>query len=688
MLNHRATPLFSAGVLFLNMVEFQMPLLGALSLAIYVLTLSRAIGRRLFSEYPGTYGSLILLTYWMVAGTLVYYPYTLTMWTTTALLAGSLFFLFLPKKFDHPFVFPSVRFAKSDAYLLLPLISSIVLILFIFHKQTTTVMPSPWTALGLPFLLLYTLGTIGLFVALYFAKHRGLRVLMTMMHLFVTYSITALLYPLGFGFDGFIHRAAHTAIADGNIFFPKQPQFAGQYSLIVVLHQLTSIKIFFLDVLLVPILAALALPTLLPRIISRVWESTSTYIFHLIWIVPFLFFFALSQSSPVSLLILLTIVFVFAMFGYLRDAVPIHIPLLLVLMAITLDIVIGIPLALFVGMGLLLQHNIFAKYTSYLLPTFILLLVLIVPLLFLLVLYITHQPLPHITNPLLEWSGYLTLFERPATFASSQNIFLELLYVWERFIGPIIAGFGLFGWYAMEKTKKDDITHQLGISTTITFVIISFLLYTMFSFAHGPTVIQQTYALLFLHLSIIFLLPYALYQLNICLDNISKRIWALPTIFVTISVVLTFSLYLAYPQENEKVHPIGTNVTAQDMLVVERIAARTADQSLVVLANPSTAVAALATYPIYIDSPEGKIHPYAIPSGGTLVEHYNRIIAGTPIRDVVSDVFAWIEVERVYIVLSNYNERMDNVVDDAKATAHSWQAIGEGELYLFEYKQH
>ena len=143
----------------------------------------------------------------------------------------------------------------------------------LWSRRTIELMPSPWQAVTVWFFIIFTISTILLIYTI--AKHRYTNIALALvsLHLFTIYAIAPLLYPLGFGFDAFIHRATEQWIFEYGSISPKQPYYIGQYSFVVFLAKLTYLPLFWIDVLLVPVLAATVLPTVVTTSLRRIWPA-------------------------------------------------------------------------------------------------------------------------------------------------------------------------------------------------------------------------------------------------------------------------------------------------------------------------------------------------------------------------------------------------------------------------------
>ena len=153
----------------------------------------------------------------------------------------------------------AVQKKRPFPYLLLDFLAlEIGLFGLLAGNQTIGLLRSPWHALEPTFFAAYTLATMLLFYFIWTAKKLRTAVFFSTMHVFLTCSIVAILYPLGFGFDAFIHRASESWILAHGSILPKTPYYIGQYALVAFLIRTTAIPLFFVDIFLVPVLAAIS----------------------------------------------------------------------------------------------------------------------------------------------------------------------------------------------------------------------------------------------------------------------------------------------------------------------------------------------------------------------------------------------------------------------------------------------
>lgn len=584
-------------------------------------------------------------------------------------------------------------------YSALAILIDLALIANLYLNRTWDVTPSPWQELGPSFFWLYLIGTALTLTLGFVIKDHKIKYVITSLHLFATYSVAAIIYPLGFGFDGFTHRATEEWIARFGFITPKLPLYIGQYVVIVFLHKLTAIKLFYLDVFFVPIFSALVLPPLFDRFARRVFNTSRGI--NTIWFLPFIFFFTFNLTTPFNILIIFTIAGILMMKEYFHGQRTITLPLLISVTGLFIHPLLAAPLLIFTITGVILkkiQNERWKMMSFFHLPSFILYFLfasLLVPLLFMLYIYLTKHTLPTIINPFSKLDLFLNYFHHPYWYAARAPWYFQLLYVWEWLI-PIVAILMCVIGFIKDKTKTT--LDYLFPLTTLAFWLSGFLLRSWIVFPDVHAMEQGDYPLRLLKTGLLFLLPWGIFSLifygeklwNYVRDRSylkSVRILGLTVLMIT-SFLLTLSFYLSYPQWNQKVKFPGYNVSASDFKAVEWIHNDNTDYDYIVLTNPITSVAALQEYSFakYFKTPQGEISYYSIPSGGSLFSLYTEMWMQGQKRETMVKAMNLVGVKKAYFVIPSYWTHFNSIVEGAKKTANDWKMIDDGKLYIFFYK--
>lgn len=599
----------------------------------------------------------------------------------------------------------------------------------LFLNRTLELMPSPWQAIGPWFFILYALATGLLFfiitkqptTAPISNSQFPISLIFTSLHLFLTFSVTAILYPLGWGFDAFVHRATEVWIQNHGFISPKQPYYIGQYSLVVWLSNLTGIAIFYLDVYLVPALASLLLPTTIIHTLQRVWNIEPRYSAALVWLIPFVPFLSLHLTTPHNLVLLLSILIVFTTLAYLKDKLPWSIPLLLALAAAATHPLLGAPLLVFVLAALLLcrqsrpsvpplvgggEGGVMGRGKTIVLAGTFLTLTILPATLFTLNNLRSGAGWPAFTNPLTRLPEFFSLFARPYWYLAKTPFVYELLYGWQILIVPTVMFLSIIGFYFAYKNRgalrprlpaRQVTPYSLLIFpiSALGLVGSSFLLRSWIIFPDVVAYEQGDFPLRLLKASLIFGLPFAMYGLyeviKINYKKLQKINFNLFQFFLIcfISTLLMLSLYLSYPQRNIKARFPGYNVTASDFTAVEWIHDRHNEYDYIVLANQLVSAASLTKYSFakYFDTPEGQIFYYSVPTGGPQYQEYGRMLYEGQKREYMEAAMERAGVKTGYFVINSYWANSAKIIEGAKKTADSWQVVDGGKVWVFVYNQ-
>ncbi len=570
------------------------------------------------------------------------------------------------------------------------IILEIILLATLYTHRTYGVLNSPWRALPLWFFGVYGVTMITTLAAPWFMRSRALAYAATALHLFTTYGVTIIMYPLGFGFDGFIHRATEDWIAAHGFILPKQPIYIGQYTLVVWLAKVTALPIHLIDIWLVPVAAALSLPALFQRLFTRVWNFPAALALNLMWLYPALYFLWLGLTTPYNLLLLIIMATICALLEYQKGTIGALVPISLGLFGLFTHIMLGAPLMLVILVALIGQKWKSSAQTS-LLIVYAVAAVLTVPTLFTMYLLAKGLPWPDFVNPLTKLSHFLELYALPFWYNPSAPRVWNYFYKLEWALAPLVVALALIGWW-VEPLKKFG--RWLFPITTVAFVGAAILLRTWIVFPDVHSFEQGDYPLRLLRASMMWILPWAGAGIGVLYLAIKKTKFATAifgTTLVCAAIGLTIAFYFSYPQHNKKVNFPGFNVTNADIKAVQWIDAdnnHTKDINYVVLANPVVGVAALSEFSFakYFDTPLGQYSYYSIPSGSPLFDLYTDMWRNpsTSTMRTAMDLFG---ADKAYFVINSYWAHYNQIVAAAKNTTDHWTSIEGGQIHVFEYER-
>lgn len=698
-------------LLTLNLTILNYSIIGIFGLLLYVISIGIWISKLLEQKF--IFGFLSLLSGIILLTTASYYIFGITKLTSFIMLfiPLSLFLLKTNKKFEFNFhFFKNIKFTRLPAqsgkeFFLISffLILELILTGFLIAKKTTSLMPSPWSAVNPWFFILYTLTTGMLFYIVYKSKSITTQIVLTSIHIFTTFAVTAILYPLGWGFDAYVHRATEVWIYNFGSITPKQPYYIGQYSLVVWIAHLTKIPLFYIDVYLVPLLASLTIPATIIYSLKKAWNIEPKYSAIFVWIIPFIPFLSLHLTTPHNVVLLFSILLVFIVLGYLKGEISWHTPFLLSVAAISTHPLVGAPIFIFTLTAILIKK--YKRRAGILILISLLLLTLSLPLMFILNNLRVGAGFPEFSNPLLRISHFFELFARPYWYAKNTPLIFELLYFWQRLLVPVVVITGIVGFARfchLERSPKGAVERSVTGSnkniylyflypvSAFGFILSAWLLRSWVTFPDVVSYEQGDFPLRLVKASILFLLPFTIYYLLFTfkkIESLKRRKLYLGSILILISILLMLSFYLSYPQRNPKARFPGLNITQSDFKAVEYIHDQNEEYDYVVLSNQLVSAAALTNYSFakYFDTPNGELFYYSVPTGGLLYKQYGKMLYEGQKREYMTDAMDLVGVEKSYFILNSYWANANQIIEGAKQTADSWEVIDNGAVWVFVY---
>ncbi len=622
-------------------------------------------------QEPLIHAFLRVMTMTMILLTIVYYAYGIPTWIIGMMSVLPILWL---RKHITPITLniPLPLRLPSLPVIAITLID-LVLIATIITAQTTELRASPWQGVTAWYFLLFAIST-GLLIWQSRSLTGRTQFALMALHLFAILSIPAIMYPIGYGFDAFIHRATESWIAEHGVITPKQPYYIGQYSLVVWLHHLTHISVFRVDVWLVPLLTSLLVPALSLRL-AMTKQRALALLPIMYMAVPFL---SLHLTTPHNMTMLLTLVVILLSLD--KKTKPL-IFLFVGLAAAATHPLVGAP-ALLYALGHIALPTLRLRWTAALVA---LSTMFALPVMFTLNQVRSGRGLPNITNPLGRIREFLDLFAQPYWYLDQAPFYLDVLYAWQRALHVVLLALASYGVWAYRKHS-----HLLLLPVTSLGLFLSaWLLRSWFVFPDIIAYEQGDFPLRLIKAAMLFLLPHVTLGLGAALQRIkiksSYRHYAYPSL-AAIGVML--SVYFTYPQVNAKVQFPGYNVTGADVAAVRHIDSQQDNYDYIVLSNQLTAAAALQAHSFakYHQTSDGSEHfYYAIPTGGKLYAHYLDFLYKNQKPEYVLAAMDYAHVDTAYVLVSDFWKNAPAIVEGAKKTADAAYPIDEGKIWLFRY---
>lgn len=625
---------------------------------------------------------LIALSLVMIWGSLVYYFYSLN-WLgiaiTLGLSAGSFFIRsrFLQEKGEKSETTKPLP-QKKWLSRLWPIVIYILLIaasfLTLAKSASSNALISPWLAVPSYFFWLYLAATAWLF----FILNRGLQIRTKLwllrIHYFLAFIIAAIIYKIGYGFDPFIHQATMELIDKQGYVLPKPLYYLGQYSLIVIIHKLSGLSIYFLNKILVPLLAALFLPGAIFSFVKAWGEPKRAMLIILALLALPLNLFILSTPQNLTYLWLLLIIF-YSLSEHLS-----YLPLILGLATLSIHPLSGLPALFFIAWMELLKRKEKLKAAWWKIANIFLWLgaALSLPLSFTIV---TGQSWHDLS---LSFSKLTSIFNLSHTNTNLSNFILNFPYLINNnwlFIFIILTVTGFIIWFKKNKSQA------LLFTRIISALLVGFLLSASLSFTFLIDYERDNYISRLPVLMGLFALP----AIIIALDYLAAKIWRRSKTvaigaWIIISILILTSLYLSYPRLDAYVNSRGYSVSEADLLAVRSIANQT-DKPYIVLANQQTSVASLKElgFDHYFKTPTESIFFYPIPTGGKLYQYYLKMVNEKPDRQTMEEAMDLVGVKESYFVVSKYWWLSSRIIAEAKINADTYWKINDGDIYVFRF---
>lgn len=583
---------------------------------------------------------------------------------------------------------PTTRFGTEEKHALpsiMLLVGILLLVIVLTHtlirSATTESILSPWDILPKTFFMVAFLTVIGIIALVRETKTR-IGFFVGLVVLFIFFSITIFVYPIGYGFDPYIHVATEHHIAETSTITPKPFSYLGQYALVLFTYHQTGIPIEFIDRLFLPILLVFCFMWALRRALGNGLglEKRGAAIATLL--LPILPFTQWIVTTPQGLGNAFT--FFATTLIIERSFKPSFAALLATLAALMVHPMAGVPASILF---------IFTMLRSLIrwLPQF-LRVVLWIPILagasvvlpFLFYLYgkLTGAHLFRIfpLGEILEQMNAMPLYGGIPTHFTFWD---DFAYLYEKNILLIILVAALVAWFTVRKQKRGV---GLLVATALVTTINALGLLFFIDFSYLPLAEQTGYATRLASVGLLFLVPLVLFSIAKILNFTDHLGRFLQTgVYALIAGLVVASIYLSYPHHDAYTVEHGWSVGAADIDAVYRIKEDGGDDPYIVLANQSISAAAMREFGFkkYYDD----IFYYSIPTGGPLYRYFHDASYGAPIRETMEAAMDRVGVPRAYFVVNRYWYRSNKLIERAKLEADKWWDVGDGRVFIFRFSK-
>jgi len=569
---------------------------------------------------------------------------------------------------------------KNILFFLLYISFFLISVYLLVVNRTSQSIISPWEFLPNYFFIIYFLLSATLFLNILKNK-TSISLFLISLHYLFSFSIALIVYKIAYGYDIFIHEATLNIIKEKGFINPKPFYYLGQYSLIILLNKLLFIPISLSSKLLVPIIASFGLPALLYRLLNTWFENKKNNLLVILLLLIFTFpFFIISTPQNFSYLLLIIVIILGLNFKKLETLLTM---VLLSSIALTTQAIAGIPAFFFIFILLVFKSNF--KFKKIILLLVFILSTISLPLAF-----------SSLSNSVLGNSGEKINIGKallhPVTNSytseiipfteKSENIFLNLIYLYGFNIKIIILFIFLFGLLLSVKYKK--ITKIFKENLFMFFsLVFSYLLLSQIDFSYLIEYERSDYTNRILLTASFFLLPFLLVFFSSILNRLKNEgLFVKASLSFFALLLITASLYLSYPRHDAYFNSRGYSTGNYDMKAVEIIEENT-NNNYIVLANQQVSVAALKQYGF--NNYFNNIFYYPIPTGGPLYQYYLDMVYKKPSKETMNKAMELTGVYESYFVLNKYWWAFTKIRDEAKMEADSYTSLGNDEVFIFKY---
>ena len=701
--------IFLAGFI-INSFIFRSPLAAAILLIFFgflvIPILGRSAAPRETKNVQMLYGLFVLLSTVAIVGSIFYYlsAFTAPVAITMILFFPPLSWLIwqrIPQSEDV--VAPGHNPLSGSTEKLKPLViaaaSTIILLLVVLFSiiskaATESAICSPWeVATPMFFLIFATIS--GLLTAL---SWRGCKKTIILpifaTSLFAFLAVALLVFPLGFGFDSFIHRATENHIAQYGTITPKPFYYIGQYSIILFFHYAFLLPIDWLDKIFVPLLTAILIPLAWITAAAHLLKDKkiATAILPIIFLLPLSSFIVTTPQGWDNLwfwlLILLSIPRQLD-----RDNQPIWPLVVGALATVLIHPIAGLPAILLIAFLAAATDPRRQKY-PHLAAVFSWIIFLFGCL---------ALPVMFVIN---NWkSGLAGSFDFSALSPNAliQNFHLNLFF--ENRFSPLLDFVYLFGWnqiiliiiaamlgIIITARRKILTNINLSLSTLRLYIIMAVILFINYVVINSAVDFdflidyeRGNYAARLIPLAIYCLSPFLIIFAGRIFTTLEKKPIVLKiSALIFLVTLITSAFYLNYPRHDNYETGHGYNVSSSDIAAVIDVERDAAGADFVVLANQMSSAAALQEFGF--KKYYGDQFYYPIPTGGALYQLFLKMNE-SPSRETALVAMDLIDVDRIYYLVSDYWWQAEKIIEVAKTNANNWWAIDNGEITIFEYNR-
>ena len=683
-------------ILLANTYWLHSPVVGIIFAPVYLWLNSKKLADisypKIHRGLKNALGLILITTYISLGYTLAYHLYQVDIWVFFFLLISIplIIEILSYRLHNRHSYFTSLDLSKLQfsniRNLILPIavfLIDIVLFIALFKKGSPDLIRSPWEILNYKFWALFTLSNI-LLVTSILHKKSNKNIMLISWHFFLMSTIAIIIYKLGYGYDSFIHQTALNIINDTGTIQPRLLLYIGQYGISIFFHNIFQIGLGTANKLLLPLFFSLIWPSgvFYGLRYGFKWSFKASYLSTL-WSTFVGIGFAI-MTTPQSFSYLLVAFVIFILPEINRKKISLYFLWSVAVMTMAIHPLSGVPL---LSLSAILSTLRIKKKRW--IKNVVLTLVLVLSSVVLPLMFAAYQKLSG-----FAWSQIFSfqlwpLFDVPSlTWHNTYNFPLDMLHnigsnmIWLYLLTILLGLLFIFKEHKFIFFRR----HLLFAG----ILLINYLLAKMFlSFNLQIDYQKFDYINRIIYLIALTILPifltsfYFIFKDTIKKDkNIFQKIWV---VVVTV-VILSTSIYFAYPTYDRHSNSKSINVTKSDIATVNQIDQHAGDKPYIVLSNQMVGVAAISEFG-FANYYNNNFY-YSMPLGvDNIYQKYLNMIEQKASREEALDAMDKAGVDLLYFVVNNYWHSAKQAINQASQTADEKILIDKGISTIFIYQR-
>lgn len=559
-------------------------------------------------------------------------------------------------KHQRPFYKPNKRYITLLGVFILLILFNFF---FLFKAQTTDATSNLWAIIDRRIFITFFLASFILIYTSIIYRKQPLILIMQILYIFFICTVVIIVFPLGFGFDPFIHQSAQKYILQNEFIYPKTPYYLGQYSLVLFFSKLFFIPVVWVDKLLLPLIASFLLPVL-----SWMAFEKKRYGFLGLGIMLAIPYSIFINTTPQSLANILVLFLVLLLISPVKKALSkktfFLITCTIALGAAVIHPIAGIPAIIFLIIFLARRslHPLVLIFLSLLLPGILL------SQGSLRFLPLGKFLLPIISNKFIFWENGIHLY-------TANIAFIIIFIVIASFFTPSPA-------LSRIRPRALSAFSILFVSSLLTLLFIDFRSLVSYE--------RSSFGLRMLEISFYPLIPVFVGTILIFFKKLSRTRTAVPFMLL-ISFFLTGAFYSSFPHSDRfstsKLHTLSQ----ADIKAVTFVEEHANGAPYVVLANQMTSAGALWKFGFsrYMNTAYGQLYFYPIPTSSPLYPLYLNMAEGTPSQEIIHNVRNLMGVEKIYMILDSYWTNFKSQTKKIAPLAKEINEIDNGKAVVFVF---